>query len=586
MARADFDLFIEQLKSRATIEDVVSQYVTLRRAGNRFVGLCPFHSEKTGSFTVYVDSQSYYCFGCGNGGDVITFIRNIEKLDYMDAVHFLADRYGMQVPEREGAGEYRQRRAVTLAINKEAARHFHQNLKSEIGKKGMEYFTARKLTPSTITRFGLGYAPDSWDDMIRHLTGKGFTKEQIETAGLALRGQKGGYYDRFRNRVIFPIIDTTGNVIAFGGRILESGGGAKYLNSPDTPVFKKSQVLFALNYAKNAPGDRLLLCEGYMDVISLHQAGFPFAVAPLGTAVTPEHARLAARYAKEIILCLDSDEAGQTAMNKAIRYFEETGIKVRILTVTGAKDPDEYIQKYGAQRFARLLDGSGSQISYLLAKERRNFDLSIPEDKSEYLKKASAVLAGIRSPVEREVYVSRVAEETGISAEFIRAEIKHIVDNREAAAKKKQMREEMDKISGARDRINPEKSVNLKAARAEEGLIAVLLKHPDYYRKLEPSVTEEDFVTQFNRNIFRLMRQQIEQDGSVSISALAQHLTTDEVARLTQYTVTAVAADNELRQACDYAKVLHAQGGDMSGQDPEAIRRFLEQNKKSQKRKE
>jgi DNA primase len=259
---------------------------------------------------------------------------------------------------------------------------------------------------------------------------------------------------------------------------------------------------------------------------------------------------------------------------------------VRILTVTGAKDPDEYIQKYGAQRFARLLDGSGSQVSYLLAKERRNFDFSIPEDKSEYLKKASAVLAGIRSPVEREVYVSRVAEETGISGEFIRAEIKHIIDNREAAAKKKQMREEMDKISGARDRINPEKSVNLKAARAEEGLIAVLLKHPDYYRKLEPPVTEEDFVTQFNRNIFRLMRQQIEQDGTVSISALAQHLTTDEVARLTQYTITAVAADNELRQACDYAKVLRAPGGDMSGQDPEAIRRFLEQNKKSQKRKE
>ncbi len=585
MARADFDLFIEQLKSRATIEDVVSQYVTLRRAGNRFVGLCPFHSEKTGSFTVYVDSQSYYCFGCGNGGDVITFIRNIEKLDYMDAVHFLADRYGMQVPEREGAGEYRQRRAVTLAINKEAARHFHQNLKSEMGKTGMEYFQKRNLTMSTITRFGLGYAPDSWDDMIRHLTSKGFTKDQIETAGLALRSQKGGFYDRFRNRVIFPIIDTAGNVIAFGGRIL-GGDGAKYLNSPDTPVFKKSQVLFALNYAKNVPGDRLLLCEGYMDVISLHQAGFPFAVAPLGTAVTSEHARLAARYAKEVILCLDSDEAGQTAMNKAIRYFEETGIKVRILTVTGAKDPDEYIQKFGAQRFARLLDGSGSQISYLLAKERRNLDLSIPEDKTEYLKKASAVLAGIRSSVEREVYVSRVAEETDIPAEFIRVEIKQITNNREAAAKKKQMREEMDKISGVRDRINPEKSVNLRAARAEEGLIAILLKHPDYYQKLEPRVTEEDFVTQFNRNIFRLLRQQIEQDSTVSISALAQHLTTEEVARLTQYTVTVVAADNVLRQACDYARVLRGRGEDMSGEDPEAIRRYLEQNKKGYKRKE
>ncbi len=585
MARADFDLFIEQLKSRATIEDVVSQYVTLRRAGNRFVGLCPFHSEKTGSFTVYVDSQSYYCFGCGNGGDVITFIRNIEKLDYMDAVHFLADRYGMQVPEREGAGEYRQRRAVTLAINKEAARHFHENLKSPIGEKGMAYFKARNLSASTITRFGLGYAPDSWDDMLKHLQSKGFTREQIETAGLALRGQKGGYYDRFRNRVIFPIIDTTGNVIAFGGRILEGGSGAKYLNSPDTPVFKKSQVLFALNFAKNAPTDRLLLCEGYMDVISLHQAGFPFAVAPLGTAVTPEHARLVARYAKEVILALDADEAGQTAMNKAIRYFEETGIKVRILSIKEAKDPDEYIQKFGADRFRRLLDGSGSQISFLLDKERRNYDLSIPEDKSEYLKKAVLILSNIKSLVEREVYIGRVSEQTEIPAEFIRVEIKQLAERRKTAEQKKQIREEMDKMSGKRDRINPEKSVNLKAARAEEGLIAILLKHPDYYKKLDPPINEEHFVTQFNRNIFRLMRERIEEDGTVSVSVLSQHLTVEEVARLTQYTVTAVPADNELKQACDYAKVLHLQGGDMTEMDPSDIRAYLEQ-KKGYKRKE
>lgn len=312
----DFDMFLDQLKSRLRIEDVVSEYVSLRKSsGSRFVGLCPFHSEKTPSFTVFTDDQHFYCFGCGKGGDLITFIRQIESLDYMDALRLLADKAGLDMPQERGDGEYRKRRETVLKINREAARHFHSNLTGGPGEPARAYFSKRRLSQSTITRFGLGYAPDSWDDCLKHLQGLGYTGQQIEAAGLALRGKSGGYYDRFRNRVMFPIIDTRGNVIGFGGRVL-TDEQPKYLNSPDTVAFKKSNNLFALNFAKNTGSGRLILCEGYMDVISLHQAGFPEAVATLGTAITDDQSRIMARYAKEVIIAYDSDGAGRAAADQ------------------------------------------------------------------------------------------------------------------------------------------------------------------------------------------------------------------------------------------------------------------------------
>lgn len=582
MAREDFAVFVDNLKARAVIEDVVGQYVALKRNGNRYVGLCPFHSEKTGSFTVFADTQSYYCFGCGAGGDVITFIRSIENLDYMDALHFLADRYGMTVPEREGEGEYRHRRAVILEINKEAARHFREVLLSPEGAGCLAYYRKRALTDATIRHFGLGYAKDSWDDLVGHLRKKGYTLDQIETAGLGIRGKKGGLYDRFRDRAIFPIIDTTGNVIAFGGRRLDdTKPDAKYINSPDTPVFKKSRALFGLNFAKNAPGEKLLLCEGNIDVISLHQAGFPFAVAACGTAITSEHARLMARYAKEVYLSLDSDEAGQRAARKAMALLEEAGLRVKVLSYSGAKDPDEYLQKFGSERFEKVLEASGSPIRFELNRALRQHDLSIPEEKAEFLKAACAILAGVNSPVEQEIYLSRVAKETEIPIDMLRAEVKTMSERRVAEARKKALRAERERTDGIRDRLNPERSANLRAARAEEALIALLLKHPDYLKKLDPPVTEADFVTTFNRRIFALLWEEIEAGLSPSLSSLAARLTTEETARLTQYTVQAVTAEDELQLARDCAEVLHEQAkqASLAALSPDEIQNYLDRKR-------
>ena len=465
----DFDMFLDQLKSRLRIEDVVSEYVSLRKSsGSRFVGLCPFHSEKTPSFTVFTDDQHFYCFGCGKGGDLITFIRQIESLDYMDALRLLADKAGLDMPQERGDGEYRKRRETVLKINREAARHFHSNLTGGPGEPARAYFAKRRLSQSTITRFGLGYAPDSWDDCLKHLQGLGYTGQQIEAAGLALRGKSGGYYDRFRNRVMFPIIDTRGNVIGFGGRVL-TDEQPKYLNSPDTVAFKKSNNLFALNFAKNTGSGRLILCEGYMDVISLHQAGFPEAVATLGTAITDDQSRIMARYAKEVIIAYDSDGAGRAAADKAIRLLTQTGVTVRVLSMPDSKDPDEYINKHGPDRFRRLLDGSGSHTTYRLDKARAKYDLEIVEDKAAYLKEAVQILASLPSPMEREIYVLRLAQQTDVAADVIKAEIQSIMEQRRKQYKEQEVRTERDKSAGAKDRRKPAKRQHLEAAKAERG---------------------------------------------------------------------------------------------------------------------
>lgn len=576
----DFDMFLDQLKSRLRIEDVVSEYVSLRKSsGSRFVGLCPFHSEKTPSFTVFTDDQHFYCFGCGKGGDLITFIRQIESLDYMDALRLLADKAGLDMPQERGDGEYRKRRETVLKINREAARHFHSNLTGGPGEPARAYFAKRRLSQSTITRFGLGYAPDSWDDCLKHLQGLGYTGQQIEAAGLALRGKSGGYYDRFRNRVMFPIIDTRGNVIGFGGRVL-TDEQPKYLNSPDTVAFKKSNNLFALNFAKNTGSGRLILCEGYMDVISLHQAGFPEAVATLGTAITDDQSRIMARYAKEVIIAYDSDGAGRAAADKAIRLLTQTGVTVRVLSMPDSKDPDEYINKHGPDRFRRLLDGSGSHTTYRLDKARAKYDLEIVEDKAAYLKEAVQILASLPSPMEREIYVLRLAQQTDVAADVIKAEIQSIMEQRRKQYKKQEFRTERDKSAGAKDRLNPAKRQHLKAAKAEEGLLAILMKHPDYYRKLNPAIGPEDFVTDFNRNIFRVMAEWIENGKDPDVAGMSKLLTVEEVSRLTEYMINNVPGKDELRRACDYAAAIADAGSDVRAllEDgaPEDIQKYIE----------
>lgn len=348
--------FIEELRLNCDIESVISSYVQLRRRGRILTGLCPFHSEKTGSFTVYPESQSFYCFGCGAGGDVIGFIRRIENLDYVEAIRFLAGRAGMTVPDDAREDRTAMLKTKILEMNREAAHFYFEKLIAPEGKSALNYLLGRGLTPKTIKHFGLGYAPTGRNNLTDMLSKKGFKYEDMEAACLARRGKNGGYYDVFRDRVMFPIIDLRGNVIGFGGRKME-GDGPKYYNSPDTPVFKKTKNLFALNFAKKQKLDNLILCEGYMDVIAMHQAGFTQAVASLGTSLTADQCRLAASYTDEAVLAYDSDEAGQKATRRAINLLDEAGIRSRVLSIEGAKDPDEFIKKFGAARFKRLIEG-------------------------------------------------------------------------------------------------------------------------------------------------------------------------------------------------------------------------------------
>ena len=571
--------FIDRLLSAISIEDVIGEYVALRPNGDRFVGLCPFHSEKTASFTVFTATQSFYCFGCGKGGSVINFIQQKENLDRFDAIKLLADRAGLEIPQSGDTESYRRTRDAVIEMNTALARHFYDNLMGEKGSAAREYLRTRRLKASTVKHFGLGFAPDEWDDGVKYLRSLGYRPDDMVSAGLALKGKNGGVYDRFRNRVMYPIIDIRGRIIAFGGRVMDDSK-PKYLNSPDTAAFKKSSVLFALNFAKNNNNGRLILCEGYMDVISLHQAGFTQAVATNGTAITTDHARLIARYAKEVVIAYDSDGAGQNATNKAIKLLNETGINVRVLSLDSGKDPDEYIKTHGAEKFAALLDGSGSHISFMLNKARAKYDITLSEDKAEYLKDAVKILAEIQSPVEAEVYITRIARETEIADSVIRNEIAQTKKRKIKVLEKTQLKTENEKI--LRDRLNPMKASNLKAARAEETLIAILLNHPDYYEKLSPGVSADDFVTPFNKGIFSVLEEYIKENKSISLSTLSQRLTNEETSKLTEYTVNVVMANNGLKQANDCAAALKGSGkNDLSEMSAAEIQRYIDSmNKK------
>ncbi|MGN0568299.1 MAG: DNA primase, partial [Acutalibacteraceae bacterium] len=385
------DSFLEELRSRVDIESVISPYVNLRRRGKNLVGLCPFHNEKTPSFTVYPENDSFYCFGCGVGGDVITFVRRIENLDYLEAVKMLADRAGMALPEDGFDDSMAKQRTAVLEANRAAAKFFHAELMSERGREALDYFLGRGLTIETIRHFGLGYAPDGWRALKNHLNQKGFDDTLLESANLLRRSEKNGkvnYYDNFRNRIMFPIIDPRGNVIAFGGRVMDDSK-PKYINTSDTLVYKKSNGVFALNFAKNGNDGKLIVAEGYMDVIALHQAGFTNAVACLGTALTKEQANLLSRYAKEVLISYDSDEAGQKATARAINIFSSTGLEVRVLRLSGGKDPDEIIRKYGAQRFRDIIEGAANDTEYRILRAREGIDISSDDGNLKFLSLAA-----------------------------------------------------------------------------------------------------------------------------------------------------------------------------------------------------
>lgn len=519
--------FIQQLVQRCDIEEIVSSYVLVKRAGRNLKALCPFHSEKTPSFVLYPDNQSFYCFGCGAGGDVISFIMRAENLDYPEAVRFLARRMGMEVPE-DGEDTGAQLRSRILQLNREAALFFHKCLKTPAGREGYAYLHEKRGLPDKIiTSYGLGYAPNSWNALGDYLLQKGFTQQELLSAALAARGKRGGTYDQFRNRVMFPILDLRGNVIGFGGRVLDDSK-PKYLNSPDTPVFKKSRNLFSLNFAKNDGKEQLILAEGYMDVISIYAAGFRNVVATLGTALTGEQARLMSKYAREILIAYDSDGPGQAATHRAINLLSEAGLTAKVIHMEGAKDPDEYIKKFGATRFQLLLEGASDVIEHELSGIRAGCDLETPEGRIEYLKRAVNVLADIHGPLEREVYASGVAQAAGVTPEAVKSQVDALIRKRSREREKREWRDIESNKEVSQDRINPQKRQNLKEAQAEEGILAYLMDHPDSYEYLYSRIRPEDFVTDFNRKVLEAMTA-LRQEGEVSLSLLGQVLTPEEL---------------------------------------------------------
>ena len=417
--------FIQELQDKIDIEQVISSHINLKRRGKNLVGLCPFHNEKTPSFTVYPESRSFYCFGCGAGGDVISFVRRMDNLDYVEAVKAVAQMAGVPMPEDGYDDTLAKQRMRLLEANREAARFYHACLMDPKNKNALDYFLKRGLSINTIRRFGLGYAPDDWRELINHLKSKGFTEHELVLANLARRSDKNGranYYDNFRNRVMFPIIDLRGNVIAFGGRVMDDSK-PKYINTSDTPIYKKSNGVFAMNLAKNNNDNKFILVEGYMDVIALHQAGFTNAIACLGTAFTSEQANLLSRYAEEIIICYDNDEAGKTATARALGVLGKTGLKLRVVRMAGGKDADEIIRKHGKERFADLLKEASNKTEYRLLEERNKYNLNTDDGKLRFLMAATQVLATCGS-IEQDIYATRLSNELGVSVESIKAQLK------------------------------------------------------------------------------------------------------------------------------------------------------------------
>ncbi|EWM54337.1 DNA primase [Ruminococcus flavefaciens] len=574
------DEFLYNLRNANPIETVMGGYVNLTRRGRNYVCSCPFHSEKTPSCTIFTDTQSFYCFGCGAGGDVITFTMKIENLDFSEAVKLLAQRSGMEVPEygNKDSG-YAKRKTRIYEMNRIAANFFYTNLFKGSDKTGLQYFANRKLSPQTIKKYGLGYAPDSWNALTDHLRSKGYSDDEITDAWLA-GSRNGRIFDMFRKRVMFPIIDLRGNIIGFGGRVLDDSQ-PKYLNTGKTPVFDKGSNLFSMNFAKNSNAKRLILCEGYMDVIAVNQAGFDNVVATLGTAITPDQARLISHYAEEVIVAYDSDGAGQKATQKAINHFADVGLRTRIIHMEGAKDPDEYIKKFGKDRFRMLLDGSNDANDFMLDKCEDGLDLSTDIGRVELLKRTSKVLAGIESPLEREVYISRTSKKCDIPVQVLKTHIDAMLKKNSSSAKKNEWRNIKAKTSYIRDDINPDAVSNKKQARAEETIISYLLKRPQEYEDVEKLAPVECFVTAFNKKVYRALLERMKNSDKFSLSLLSDEFSTEEMGRISGIAAKKREVAVTLDVVADCAEVLKSTRPAVNGElsNDELLELFRSKNK-------
>lgn len=547
------DSFLQELKMKTDIQDIISTYVTLKKRGNTSIGLCPFHNEKTPSFTVYNDTQSFYCFGCGAGGDPVQFIKLIENVDYVDAVKILAQRAGLQMPEEGFDDSLAKKRKKILEINRSAARFFNSYMMSEEGRVGLQYFLDRGLDIKVIKRFGLGYAPDSWDALLKHLKNEGFAIIDIAEAGFIKKGQK-GYYDIFRNRVMTPIIDVRGNVIAFGGRVLDDSK-PKYINTSDTLIYKKTNELFGLNLAKDSGSDTLILCEGYMDVIAMHQAGFTNAVAGCGTALTSEQVRLISRYAKEVILAYDADEAGQKALNKAIELFATTDVKVKIPSLYGGKDPDEIIKKVGRERFKLMLEGASNETEFAFLKLRQKHNINTTQGKIDFLGDCIKILSKI-SPIEQDIYISRLSEELGVEKRSIKLQLDDYTKKNKRREKKKEYNTIIDTSMRQVVKSSYEDNLSIKVIKAQDRLIGLLLLYPDCF-KLCSDFDSSKLSAGFCRKVFDLACQKISDGLDTDLMNFSDALSAEEIGRLSGIIARTNGSANPKKEFTDCLNIIN-----------------------------
>ena len=549
--------FITELVDRSDIVDVVSSYVRLgKKSGSNMFGLCPFHSEKTPSFSVSPDKQIYHCFGCGKGGGVINFIMEVENLNFPEAVEFLARRAGMPVPEQTNDRES-QKKARMLALNKEAARFFYAQLSTPEGQIAVDYMKNRRISPGVARNFGIGYAPNTWDSLRNAMKEKGFSDFEMFDAGLVRKGKNGGFYDCFRSRLMFPVIDVRGDVIGFSGRIL-GDGEPKYMNSPETAVFNKTRNLFALNLAKKSKCGYIILSEGNIDVVSLHQAGFDSAVASLGTSLTPEQARLISRYTDQVVIAYDNDNAGIKATQRAIGILEKLDLKVKVLRMNGAKDPDEFIKLKGADAFRNLLEASENQIDYRMRSVRDKYDLSIDEQKVEYLKEATELVAHLPGAVERQVYSMRLASTAGLSADVVTAEVerrrKRLVSRAGKAEERVQSRPEKQSQP-----IEKEfRYENPSSARAEEGIIRLLYLEPALGKEKDLP-KQEEFSSPVLGRIYSVLSDKIAQGAHINTACLSEELSQNEMSLLVSILQKPEILSNGQRTLRDYIEKMREQ---------------------------
>ena len=546
------DSFLQELRLKTDVVDLISSYVSLKKRGNTYVGLCPFHNEKTPSFTVYENTQSFYCFGCGAGGDSVSFMRKIENLDYIDAVKVLAQRAGMQMPDDGYDDSLSKKRRTILEINRETARFYHNYMMSEQGKVGLQYFLNRGLSQKTIRHFGLGYAPNKWDELLKHLKSKGYNVSDMLTAGVVRKGEK-GYYDYFRNRVMTPIIDVRGNFIAFGGRVLDDSK-PKYINTSDTLAYKKTNEVFGLNYAKDSGKDSLILCEGYMDVIAMHQAGFTNAVAGCGTALTNEQVRLLSRYAKEIILVYDNDEAGQKALNKAISLFDQVDIKISIPTISGGKDPDEIIKNLGRARFADMLENSSNEVEFAIMKLRRGFNLQTTQGKSQFASEAVKILANA-TPIEQDLYLSRLADELGIEKRAFQAQLVEYSTRMAKGRKKREYNKIIDDDLRKTRKESFEADTSTVSLKAQARVIGLLMTYPDCY-SLCKDLNPDEFTAGFYKKAYETVTQRIRDNLSLELIVFNEVFTDDEMGKFTHLVSVSQNSSNPKKEFTDCINVI------------------------------